>query len=121
MLNVSINVNNVNLEILTAQARALLSDLVLGASFEGGKAILHLSDNATDADITAATNVILSHDPAERTPEQEQQQESAARLLAMRLANATPLDLAEYTTATPELRRLAEKIAWMELEIAARR
>ncbi len=121
MINVRQMLNSVNLELLTAQAHNVLGDFVFGASFEGGEVILHLRDNATGDEIATATNVILSHDSTQRTLAQQEAADRIAQLEQLRAENTTPLNLADYATAAVEIRRLAEKIAWLELELTARR
>lgn len=120
MLNVTETLRDVNLALLTEEVRTLLGDLVYGTSSDNEMITLHLADGVTEADINAARNLLIQHDPTKLTAEQTQQRESAARLLVLREANRLPLDLASYQNADANIRQLAERLTWLELEIAMR-
>ena len=120
-MNLSINRSVVNLEGLDSELRASLPERFDGASFDGTQVTLYFSEDTTEAVIASATRIVAEHDPTRLTPAQEEAANQVAQLKQLRAQNPTMLDLSAYEVSTPEIYRLAEKIAWLEQEILALR
>src|SRR5262249_42833762 len=104
---------------LDAELRATLGDAVSGISYSGGVVTVHLTAKASTDSADTARSIVANHDPTKLTPEQQQEQDEAAKLDAARKANKGQLDISKYTD--PLLADLAQKVAWLEQEIIALR
>ena len=120
MTNAVVKRSEVNLEALDNEIRALLGTNFSGVSFDGEEIILHFGADAPSAQIAEALRLAETHNPTRLTPRQQMEIDRKTRLEELRRANAKTLDLAEYEAAPSEIRQLAEKIAWLELELAER-
>ena len=112
MQNISIDKTRVNVELLDAELKAALPDLVHGISSGRGKVVVHMDNDATNADITNAEQIVINHEESGLTAEQQKQQQREIDLAAGRIAYDEPLDPATITLET-----LATRIAWLEQEI----
>jgi hypothetical protein len=99
MKSVIVERGAVNVEALDAALRAALGAATTGYSISGGNVIVHLLDSATA------------------------QQENQARIQKLNQARTNygvnPLDVATYTAQPALIQQLAQKISWLEQEIAA--
>jgi hypothetical protein len=122
MIEVTVQRTSVNIEALDAQLRAALGHLTSGVSVSAGQVIVHLAETATPAHIETARAVAVAHDPAVLTPAQQTALQDRHKLeQARRDFGASELDLSTYQGKDPLLTLLAQKIAWLERELAALR
>ncbi len=104
-----------NLPKLDEELKASLPDLVHGVSGRGKAVTVHLDDQATDSDVQTARDVVAAHDPTQLTVDQQ----DAQQLEQERQDNfASPLDVSAYDTESATIQTLAQKVAWLEREIA---
>ena len=121
MIDIIIARASVNVEALDEQLRAALGAVTSGFSLASGSVILHLADKATPAQIDQARAIVTGHDPAALTPSQQAALSRRQKLdQARRDYGAAEIDLTIFA-ANPLLQSLAQKIAWLEREIAALR
>jgi hypothetical protein len=119
MKDITIERAIVNIDALDADLRAALGDSTSGFSVGGGRVIVHLLDAATRQQEEQARQIVLIHDPARLTQQQQQQAASQAKLdQARRDYGAAEIDLTVYASQGPIIQQLAQKIAWLEREIA---
>lgn len=119
MKDITIERSTVNIDGLDAELRAALGAITTGFSLGGGKVTVHLLDAATPQQEAQARQIVLAHDSARLTPEQQAEALRKTRLdQARRDYGATEIDLAPYATQGPMIQQLAQKIAWLEREIA---
>lgn len=128
MREIQVQRESVNVEALDAALRAALGDVVFGISAGPEGVVAHLADSATAEQSAQARMLIEQHDPTLLTPEQQIKLERQRQLAQARAAgeiNPLPIDGAGYQTVaglTDEaLSRLAQKVAWLEREIASLR
>jgi hypothetical protein len=119
MQTITIARNSVNLEALDADIRAALGSKAAGISSGPYGVAVHLSDNASQADIDQVQAIVAAHDSAVLTAEQQARIDQQAALDSARAANAVPVNLADYSGEAANMQQLAGKIAWLEQEIAA--
>lgn len=119
MKEITIERSAVNIESLDAELRAALGTSVSGLSVARGRVTVHLADTALDVEVEQARQLVIKHDPAALTPQQQQAQRQAAKLASARQANTADLDTAKFID--PLLSELAAKVAWLEQEILALR
>jgi hypothetical protein len=119
MRDITLDRQFVNLEALHADLRAALGGIVRGVSSGPYGLRLHLTDDASDSHIEQAVTLAFSHDPTRLTPRQQAEAERELQLELARAANATPLNLADYSASDLLLQTLARKVAWLEQELAA--
>jgi hypothetical protein len=119
MKDISIERSIVNIDALDSELRAALGELTTGFSTGGGRVIVHLLDAATSQQEGLARQIVLAHDPARLTPPQQLEAERQAKLdQARKEYGAAEIDLAVYDSQGPIIQQLAQKIAWLEREIA---
>jgi hypothetical protein len=119
MQTIAIAQNSVNSEALDSALRAALGAQAIGISTGPYGVAVHLSDQASQADIDQVQAIVAAHDPAVLTAEQQARIDQQAALDSARAANAVPLNLADYSGEAANMQQLAQKIAWLEQEIAA--
>ena len=123
MKDITIERNAVNLAALDADLRAALGAAVSGASYAQSVVTVHFTDKIDSGDVDkqvdTARRIVLNHDPAVLTPQQQKEQAQAAKLAAARQSNTADLDAAKF--ADPQLNEVARKVAWLEQEIIALR
>lgn len=107
----------VNLEGLDAQLRAALGERMLGLSLRAGVLIAHLSDAADTADQQRAHELAAAHKPDELTDAQRETANRLAVLASARAQQGPPLRADEVQALEPALRRLAQKLLWLEQEV----
>jgi hypothetical protein len=118
----------VNVEALNEALKDALGDVILGISAGPDGVIAYLADDATAEQSALAQKLIEQHDPTVLTPEQHVKLEQIQQLEQVRAlgeTNPLPVDGEGYKTVaglTDEaLLRMAQKVAWLEREIAATR
>ena len=111
----------INMEVLDEDIRQSVGAAGLGIACDGQEVKVYLAADATPAQISAVQRVLSAHDPLNLTSVQQEAADRAARLETLRAQNINPFDISTYEAVAPEIRRLAEKIAWLELEIGERR
>jgi len=119
MKDIIIERSAVNIDALDAELRAALGPATSGFTLGGGKVIVHLVDTAAPQQENQARQIILNHDPARLTPEQQADILRRAKLdQARKDYGAAEIDLSLYSSQGPVIQLLATKIAWLEREIA---
>ncbi len=119
MKDITIERSIVNIDALDADLRAALGDITTGFSAGGGRVVVHLLDSATPQQETLARQIVLAHDPTRLTQQQQQEAERRSKLdQARQDYGAAEIDLTMYDTQEPIIQQLAQKIAWLEREIA---
>jgi hypothetical protein len=119
MQTITIARNSVNVEALDANLRAALGAKAAGISTGPYGVAVHLSDEANQSDIDQVQTIVAAHDPVVLSAEQQARIDRQAALDSARAANATPVNLADYSGEAANMQQLAGKIAWLEQEIAA--
>ncbi len=113
--------HDLNPERLQDDLRELLGDDLIGISTRPGQIIVHLRDGTSAAQHDQARTAVRQHDAASPSAAQQQRQQRNERLARLRNQHANSIDLDTYPRADPLLRALAERIVWLEAEIAALR
>ena len=117
MREIMIERSTVNIEALDATLRTALGQAISGVSSRAGQVIVHLSATVSQAQIDQARSIVIAHDPAQLTAEQQAEIDRRQALETARAANTTPLNTADYNSETAAIQQLAQKIAWLEQEI----
>lgn len=112
MQNISVDRTQVNVELLDAELKNALGVLVKGISTGRGQVIVHIDDDATDADIDHVEQIVIDHDETGLTADQQKQQQRATDIAAGRQIYDVPLDEKSIT-----LEGLALRIKWLEEEL----
>lgn len=120
MQNITIANKTVNVAALSEQLSNLSSTEIVGMSVVDDDLILHFSGEATEQFIEQVQALVAAHNPTILTPVQEEALVRQERLEQLREQNRSLLNLADYAQVGSEMLRLAEKIAWLELEITKR-
>lgn len=108
----------VNVEALDEQLRATLGGVITGFSLANGQVTLHLVERATPVQIESARSIAVNHDPAVLSPSQQAALIRRQKLdQARRDFGASEIDPSLFA-ANPLLLSLAQKIVWLEREIA---
>lgn len=119
MADIVIDRTNINFEALDAEIRTALGNITSGISVGGGKVVVHLAANATQQQMNQVRAIVQAHNPAQLTPGQQAEIQRRQRLNQARQDyGSTPLDLTVYGSVDANMRRLAQKIYWLEQEIA---
>jgi len=105
----------INTPALEAELRGVLGEQYVGLSTYSGNVVIHLLDDTSMEQVQQAEQLVKDHDPSVLTPKQQEEQTRQQRLEDFRAADA--LDLSAYDGATADVQTLAQKIAWLELEI----
>ncbi len=113
--------NTVNFEALDAELRGALGEKCIGVSVGPQGTIVHLSDEASLQDLALAEQMLTNHDQQVLTADQQAKLDQAAALETARAANTSLIDMAEFSAESSLIQQLAEKVALLELEIAALR
>jgi hypothetical protein len=122
MITITIQRGAVNIEALDAEVRAALGALTSGIGITLNGVQVYLVDTATPAQIAQARALLQAHDPARQTPAQQAAAARKAKLDGLRQdVGNNDLDLTPYNGQAAVIRVLAQKIAWLEQEIAALR
>jgi hypothetical protein len=120
MIEVTVTRAAVNIDALDEQLRAAFGVLTSGFSISGGQVIVFLGDTATPTQVDQARIIVMNHDPSALTAAQQ-----AALIRRQKLDqarhdyNASETDLTPYAGKDPLLVALAQKIVWLELEMAS--
>jgi len=115
MLTITINRAATNVSALNETLRDALGADYHGLSLYKTEVRVHLQADVSAEQVQRAEQLVKDHDPAVLTPKQQEEQAREQRLADFRAADA--LDLSAYDGATAEVQTLAQKIAWLELEI----
>jgi len=119
MNNIIIERSTINAEALDSDLRAALGAAITGVSIANGKLVIHLNDSATPQQEIQARQIVQNHNPAQLAPAQQAEAQRRQRLDQARQESALQaLDVQDYSKMDPAIRRLAQKIAWLEQEIA---
>ena len=122
MIEVTVTRAAVNVEALDEQLRAAFGALTSGFSIGQGQVIVYLDDKATPVQVDQSRALVIAHDPSALTAAQQaalirrQKLDQARRDFA-----ASETDLTPYAGKDPLLVTLAQKIVWLEREIATLR
>jgi hypothetical protein len=118
--NPQITINSlaaINIEKLDADLRAAFSNSYMGLSTRQGDVIVFMAEDTSNADVLAAEQVVETHDATQLTSEQAAEIAEQQVLADMRTANGDNLDLSQFAGENAALQALANKVAWLELEI----
>jgi hypothetical protein len=115
MRQITVERSVTNMSALDVELRAALGDDYLGLNVSVGLVDIYLLDTTTPEHLLQAEQLVVNHDPFVLTPKQQEEQTREQLLEDFRTADA--LDLSAYDGATAEVQTLAQKIAWLELEI----
>jgi hypothetical protein len=115
MRQITVERTTINNSMLVAELQLALGEAYVGLNVGDSQVIVYLTDDATAEQLLQAEQLVVNHDPTVLTPEQQQAQAREQLLKDFRAADA--LDLSTYDGATAEVQTLAQKIAWLELEI----
>jgi hypothetical protein len=107
----------INAEALDSELKAACGADYLGLSFHSAILTMHFVDGANRDNLIKAQTIGLAHDASVSTPEQEKRIAMRADIDAMRSANGTRINLVNYAALSPEIKLLAQKIAWLEVEL----
>lgn len=121
MIEKSVARQSVNFELLDSEIRKIEGLEVIGVSFNGQEVIAHLGDSATDQQIAQVVSIVGQHDATQLTERQQAEAARNARLKTLRTENTAMLDETQFDEATADVRQLAGKISWLELEILSLR
>lgn len=117
MKTLPINRSSVNVSALDTELRNTLSEQYVGLSERPGTVKVHLMNSASAAQMQQAEQLVLDHNAAALTAEQEAEQTRQQAITQFRSNDAGELDLTAYDGASAEIQALAQKLAWLELEI----
>ncbi len=115
MIELKVERNDVNVELLDAQLRAIGGDAFYGLSVQRGGITLCVSETASDTVQKQLMQAARQHDAAQVTDQQKAETERADILLERR--KEPLLNPEEYVTSDALLRALADKVAWLEQEV----
>jgi len=116
MIEFSIDKQNINMDLLDEELRALDVPFV-GLSHGPGGLRIHMEKGATQADRIAVREVVVAHDASTLTAVQQERAEVNQRLANARANNAQFLQEADFDAADPLIRAVARKLTWLELEV----
>ncbi len=118
MKDILVTKNAVNLEALDADLKTALGSIVTGVSTGPYGVQVHFTDAVTAAQENQARSIVQSHDPEKLTPNQQSALNHTTKLNQARADyGATALDLAALKGQPSFIQQMAQKIAWLELEI----
>lgn len=121
MLNIWVELTgSVNLEALDAALRAALGSVVIGVSAADDGVRVHLRADASPDIVAQARSLVIRHDPAVLSSRQQVERDRRDQLAVARRA-AGESALTPDAFADPRLRALAQRVAWLALEIEALR
>ena len=118
MREITIQREIINFEALDAALRAELGEQLVGISTGPSGVTVYLTDNVTDEQEAEARDIVEDHDPTQLTSEQQAEIDRQQQLQQARDDNAEPLPLDNYAAEPSLIQELAQRIAWLELEIA---
>jgi hypothetical protein len=111
----------VNIEALDQAIRAACPNFTGLSTGKRGVA-LHFSPNVTSAERETARQIAENHDPEQLTPRQQAEMQRRQQLDQARTNyGVNPLDLTAYNSQGVLIQQLAQKISWLEQEIADQR
>jgi hypothetical protein len=115
----SVDCESVNIGLLTHELQKALADELRAVSKAGDQLTLFLVNAPNEQTRRTIRQIVRDHRADQLTPEQEKRQRQEAKLKEARVQfGGTPLNLADYESAPPSLKQLAQKIAWLEAELA---
>ena len=118
MREINIDIASINIQALDGALRAALSDVFVGLSTGPSSVTVYLTDNASDEQEQQARDIVEGHDPMQLTPEQQAEIERQQQLAELREANSEPFAMGDYDAQPSLIQQMAQRIAWLELEIA---
>lgn len=119
MKDIAFERRNVNVEALHADLVAVLGSMSNGVSTGPFGVIVHLNDQVTPAQITQVRTIVESHDPSRLTAKQQAEIDRKTKLdQARQDYRGGEIDLSTYSGQNAIIQKLAQKILWLEREIA---
>lgn len=107
----------VNTNALAATLKATLGSDYNSLSTRPDGVILFLAEEADRYAIEQAQTLVREHDPSVLTPEQQATRDRREALRQARLTNRTSLNMNEFVASPEDVQALAERIAWLEMEV----
>jgi len=120
MIDIEINRTDTNVMSLDDELRSALGELVYGLTARSDGLTIHMADDATSKQLARARQIVQEHDPSQLSPSQQEQVMRKTRLEQLRQADQ-PLDADGLGNTAADVRKLARKVALLELEIEAMR
>lgn len=106
----------VNREALDAELRTAIGEGLIGISTGPSGVVIHVADSVSPQTVQTVVN---AHDPSRLTPKQQAEIDRKNKLdQARRDYGSAELDLASYGSQNAIIQKLAQKILWLEREIA---
>lgn len=118
MREINVQIETINIQALDAALRTELSEVFVGLSTGPNGVIVYLTDDTTDEQEAQARDIVESHDPTQLTPEQQAALDRQQQLEQAREANSEPFAVSDFDAEPSLIQELAQRIAWLELEIA---
>lgn len=109
--------SSINIEKLDEDLRATLGSNYVGLSTRLGEVIVFMADETLEADVLQAQSIVETHDSSQLTAEQAAELAEQEALADARSANTDNLNLGQFAGESAAINALAEKLAWLELEI----
>jgi hypothetical protein len=117
MKSIAIVRDSINIEKLDEDLQAALTNNYIGLSTRFNEVIVFMADETPAADVLQAQNSVETHDPSQLTAKQVAYIAEQQALDDARNANPDNLDLSQFSSESANINALAEKLAWLELEI----
>lgn len=117
MQDISFTRESANVEALDAELRAALGALMLGVSAAANTVTVHLAAPAAPDQAQHIGQIVRDHDAARLTPRQQAELARRALIDDARSRHAGLLDPADFAAEPDAIRRLADRLAWLELEL----
>ena len=109
--------SSINIEKLQEDLQAALGSTYIGLSTRFSEVIVFMADETPEADVLLAQSIVENHDPSQLTAEQAAELAEQQALADVRSTNPDNLDLSQFVAESAAINALAEKVAWLELEI----
>jgi hypothetical protein len=104
----------VNAELLDSELRDVVGSSFLGISTTGEEVTVHFSKDLTGAQKSRVQEIVGAHDAQRLTLAQ---QADAERISQRAVFQTEPLSIREFDTLTLPVKKLAERVAWLEQEV----
>jgi multidrug efflux pump subunit AcrA (membrane-fusion protein) len=117
MKSIAIVRDSINIEKLDEDLQAALTTNYIGLSTRFNEVIVFMDDATPSADVLQARSIVINHDPMQLTAEQQARIARQQAIDSARSSNTEALNLADYDAADILIRKLAQKIRWLELEL----
>jgi len=118
MKTLTIERTNINGSALDTSLRSAFPKKFDGFTHNGEIVTLLFQDTVTDQELQQAESLVESHAPSKLTPDQQAEVDRKAKLdQARKDVGAVGLDTKAFNSQPVLIQQLAQKIAWLELEI----